>query len=106
MATYYSPNGNPEVWAEKPAGYFTPEEWDAAHPAPEPIPPTDEELAAQVRAERNSKLAETDYLMLTDSTLTAEQNAEFVAYRQDLRDITAQPGFPNNVTWPTKPELQ
>lgn len=29
MPTYYSPSGNPEVWNEKPAGYLTPEEWDA-----------------------------------------------------------------------------
>lgn len=36
MATYYNPNGNPEVWDEKPNGYFTPEEWAAMHPAPEP----------------------------------------------------------------------
>ena len=36
MATYYSPDGNPEVWASKPDGYFTPEEWAALHPAPKP----------------------------------------------------------------------
>lgn len=43
---YYSPDGNPEVWAEKPTGYFSVEEWQAAHPAPEPEPPTPEEKAA------------------------------------------------------------
>ena len=32
MATFYSPEGNPEVWEKKPKGYFTPEEWDTAHP--------------------------------------------------------------------------
>jgi hypothetical protein len=32
--------------------------------------------------------------------MTSEQTA----YRQALRDITAQAGFPTNVTWPTKPE--
>lgn len=37
--TFYSPAGNPEIWAEKPAGYFTPEEWKAAHPDPTPEPP-------------------------------------------------------------------
>lgn len=36
MATFYSPTGNPEVWASKPQGYYTPEEWSASHPAPEP----------------------------------------------------------------------
>ena len=27
--TFISPDGNPEVWLEKPEGYFTQEEWDA-----------------------------------------------------------------------------
>lgn len=36
MSTFYSPTGNPEVWNEKPDGYYTPEEWAAAHPAPKP----------------------------------------------------------------------
>lgn len=35
MTTFYSPQGNPEVWEEKPEGYFTPEEWQTAHPEPE-----------------------------------------------------------------------
>lgn len=34
MATFFSPNGNPEVWNEKPDGYFTPAEWAALHPSP------------------------------------------------------------------------
>lgn len=47
MYTFFSPNGNPEVWDEKPTGYFTPEEWQAAHPVePEPEP-TIEELKQQ-----------------------------------------------------------
>lgn len=36
MATFYSPDGNPEIWDEKPEGYFTQQEWDVAHPVPEP----------------------------------------------------------------------
>ena len=41
--TYYSPTGNPEVWLEKPEGYFTPEEWFSAHP---PVGPSLEEVKA------------------------------------------------------------
>ena len=48
MAIYYSPNGNAEVWQTKPDGYFTPAEWAALHPQPEP---TLEEV-------RESKMAE------------------------------------------------
>jgi len=32
MSIFFSPVGNPEVWADKPAGYYTPEEWAALHP--------------------------------------------------------------------------
>ena len=53
-----------------------------------------------VRTKRNKLLAETDYLALSDTTMSAEMTA----YRQALRDITAQDGFPHNVTFPTKPE--
>lgn len=46
--TFYSPDGNPEIWESRPEGYFTPQEWWAAHPAPEPEPytPTPEEQQA------------------------------------------------------------
>lgn len=46
MANYFSPDGNPEVWDEKPSGYYTEEEWAALHPAPEP--PLDEVKAAKI----------------------------------------------------------
>jgi hypothetical protein len=34
MSNFYSPNGNYEIWQEKPDGYFTAEEWVELHPAP------------------------------------------------------------------------
>ena len=55
-----------------------------------------------LRAERNFKLAETDYLALSDRTLSADMNT----YRQNLRDITnglTTVEDVNSVTWPTKP---
>lgn len=55
--------------------------------------------ASETREKRNSLLAETDYLALSDTTLSSEMSA----YRQALRDVTSQAGFPTNVTWPTKP---
>ena len=36
MAKFYSLDGNPEIWNERPDGYLTPEEWAALHPLPEP----------------------------------------------------------------------
>ena len=56
-------------------------------------------LSDEIRAKRNSLLSETDYLALSDTTLSSDM----AAYRQALRDVTSQAGFPTNVTWPTKP---
>ena len=55
-----------------------------------------------LRMKRNSLLAETDYLALSDNTLTDSMTT----YRQNLRDITnglSTVEDVNNVTWPTKP---
>lgn len=61
-----------------------------------------EEAMENLRDIRNSKLAETDYLALSDQTLSADMNT----YRQNLRDITQ--GLTtveevNAVVFPTKP---
>jgi len=66
----------------------------------EQIADRDAAKAAEVRKERDRKLAETDWMALSDVTMSAEMTT----YRQALRDITAQSGFPHSVTWPTKPE--
>jgi len=63
----------------------------------------DAEKASQVRAERDSKLAETDWVTIRAMDTGTAMSAEWSAYRQALRDITAQAGFPWNVTWPEKP---
>ena len=58
-----------------------------------------EDAEAAVRKKRNTLLEETDWTALSDTTLTPEM----AAYRQALRDITNQAGFPYGVDWPTKP---
>lgn len=57
----------------------------------------------EIRAERNRLLAECDWTQLADVVLTDEAKEAWAAYRQALRDITAQEGFPDSVTYPTKP---
>ena len=57
-------------------------------------------LANKARVERDSLLAETDWMALSDVTMSDAMTA----YRQALRDIPSQAGFPSSVTWPTKPE--
>jgi len=54
----------------------------------------------QIRNQRDQLIEATDVWALSDRTMTAEQTA----YRQALRDITDQAGFPTDITWPTKPE--
>ncbi len=56
--------------------------------------------AQLVRGKRDDLIAKTDWMALSDVTMSAE----WQAYRQALRDIPEQEGFPDNVTWPTKPE--
>jgi len=55
--------------------------------------------AAQVRKERDAKLAACDWMANSDVTMASA----WTTYRQGLRDVPAQSGFPNNITWPTKP---
>lgn len=57
--------------------------------------------AASVRNERTKKLTESDWTQLTDAPVNS---TSWATYRQALRDVTAQSGFPWEVTWPTQPE--
>ena len=59
-----------------------------------------DEAEEAVRNQRNRLLADTDWMALSDNTMTPE----WATYRQALRDITEQTGFPYSVNWPTKPE--
>ena len=58
-----------------------------------------DKMAIEVRELRNELLTATDWWGLSDHTMTAEQSA----YRQALRDLPQQDGFPDNVIYPTKP---
>jgi len=53
-----------------------------------------------IRAERNRLLQETDWMALSDSTLTPE----WAAYRTALRNLPQSTDFPWNIVWPSKPE--
>ena len=74
------------------------------------VAPTQEELdaalAAEVRSNRNRRLAEVDAVAgnaLRWAALDAETQAAWALYRQELLDVPQQAGFPNDVVWPTKP---
>ncbi len=67
----------------------------------------DAELAANLRGERDQRLAEEVDPIVTNplrwAELTDAKQAEWTQYRTDLLNLPDQVGFPNTVTWPTKP---
>jgi len=60
-----------------------------------------EQAEHNVRARRSDLLADTDWTQVADAPV---DQAAWATYRQALRDVTAQEGFPHSVAWPTKPE--
>ena len=71
-----------------------------------PIPePTEQEMASMVRSQRDAKLSATDYLVVPDYPISPEDLEAVKVYRQALRDIPEQSGFPKNVQWPVEPQF-
>jgi hypothetical protein len=117
MGTFISPNGNPEIWADRPHGYFTPEEWAVAHPAPLPPAPSADELAALARTERDRLMRDVYDPAIMQALRehraaviagdeTAPINARIAAwdaYATALCDLTLQAEFPHVITWPEAP---
>jgi hypothetical protein len=71
-------------------------EWEVSYTAQNMEQATAE---SNVRVRRDSLLQETDWMALSDVTMSSEMTT----YRQALRDVPAQSGFPFSVTWPNKP---
>jgi hypothetical protein len=85
---------------------FVPEGHSYEEVLPEPMSPDDWELhkielAEAIRHARNNLLQQTDWTQLSDAPI---DQAEWATYRQALRDITKQSGFPLEVIWPNKPQ--
>lgn len=72
----------------------------AAEPDAEGKAAMDDRQAAAIRADRNKRLVDCDWTQLSDAPV---DHAEWAMYRQQLRNITAQQGFPWNVVWPEQP---
>ena len=62
-----------------------------------------EVLATKIRMQRNDLLKRTDYLMMSDYPIESDRLAKVKTYRQALRDIPEQSGFPRTIAWPEKP---
>lgn len=64
------------------------------------LQPTSEQLAADARTKRNTLLAASDWTQVADAPVN---KTSWAAYRQELRDITSQAGFPTTIDWPVEP---
>lgn len=67
----------------------------------EGIAAKDAEQAKSVRDTRNQKLKDSDWTQVADAPVN---KAVWATYRQELRDLTSQTGFPWDITWPVQPE--
>lgn len=65
---------------------------------------TDEDRAEAARKKRDQLLSDTDYLLMPDYPLEAPELEAVKTYRQALRDVPEQAGFPSKIEWPEKPE--
>lgn len=95
-----------------PGGLYTPDgipryKWDGTQAALR----TEEELeadrlpgiTAQARAKRDKLLLDTDWTQTLDAPIDEDTKAAYREYRQALRDIPEQEGFPMDITWPELP---
>lgn len=74
--------------------------WVMTDATQEEIDQRTQDQASNARAERNAKLASSDWTQVADAPV---DKAAWAAYRQNLRDVTAQAGFPWSIQWPVEP---
>lgn len=95
---YYFDGDTPVEIPPKPNDFsifdYTSKEW---------VPDT-YRASREVLQKRQKLLVASDWTQLPNGPLTAEKQQAWATYRQALRDITAQPGYPTNVEWPTAPQ--
>ena len=66
---------------------------------------TDEEVAERMRLKRDKLLEASDFYVMPDYPASDYGLVEVRAYRQALRDVTKQAGFPNEIEWPQLPTV-
>jgi len=80
------------------------QQWQILPIPQEQIDARNHQQAAAIRAERNVRLAATDWWVIKALEAGQMLDASQAAYRQALRDITSQPGFPWDIIWPEMPQ--
>lgn len=74
--------------------------WLVSDASPEQIASRTESKAAAVRNDRNNRLTKCDWTQLPDAPV---DHTVWATYRQQLRDVSKQAGFPWQITWPVEP---
>lgn len=77
--------------------------FQTTEPVNRTIPNNAPTVAAIAKNNRDVLLYESDWTVMPDSPLSEAKLTEWKAYRQALRDIPQQPGFPDNIQWPEVP---
>jgi hypothetical protein len=77
--------------------------WVVSDATPEQIAQRTDQKGNEVRAERNGKLAKCDWTQLYDSPLNPDEKLAWGLYREALRMVPQQTGFPWTVNWPPEP---
>lgn len=67
--------------------------------------PDDSMVAKAIRAKRDNLIGKTDYYLLPDYPSNPQNLEELKVYRQALRDLPKQEGFPRDVRWPDVPKF-
>ena len=90
-----TPEGNVPFTTEEEARWDTmATEWAAG---------VDDRNAEEIRSQRDTILSESDWVVVKANETSTNVPDAWKTYRQELRDISSQAGFPNTITWPTKP---
>ena len=92
----------PDLWASNGSLKYIDSEWviGDAEKYQEAVTENTNLQATKVRKDRSLKLADCDWTQVADAPV---DKAVWATYRQALRDITAQSGFPWTITWPDAP---
>lgn len=81
------------------------QQWNLRAATDEELDQRYEQKAEEVRNKRNQLLADSDWTQIPDAVSAGADQRQWSEYRQQLREITSQPGFPWNVTWPQQPDV-
>jgi hypothetical protein len=70
------------------------------------LPPVVPSAAETARRQRNHLLTDSDWTQLSDASIGELEKTEWLGYRQALRDLPSQTGFPDTIVWPLSPGLE